>query len=402
MGPMRRLESWSGVVPSGCLRLAATERATQAAGAALVVLALVEAIMRASLTVGSAQAALILCFLASATTLPLLLLSVLQAALAVTAASVVSLAFFDTLTLAGAVAVLATFYRLAEKPADGDRRLLRCVALMLPFLVLALAAPVPRHSEAAVLTVLLATCLPVAALVGAVRTARRQRLAYLARQQEISGALLEHSARSERARIARELHDVVAHHISMVTVQAETARLTTPGMPEEGARQLEAIGKTARTALAEMRQLLGVLRQDVDEHVRERAPQPTLAELADLLDQAREATSSGARLILRGQPVPVDPSVQLAVYRIAQEALTNIRRHADGAAVDVELIYDSPILRLRIRDNGPGPATSPTGPGHGLTGMNERAVAVGGRLSTGTSVGGGFLVEAILPVSSRQ
>lgn len=358
--------------------------------------------MRAALTVNSAQAVLILCFLALATTLPLLLLPVGQAAPFTTAASIVSLALFHTLTAAGVVGVLAALYWRARDRLQSDRTISWSLALTLPFLVLVLTGPAPGDSEAAVFAVLLAALAPLVMLSAMADRARQQRLAFRQGQQEMAGAVLEHSARGERARIARELHDIVAHHISMVSVQAETARLTTPGLPEVGARQLKVIGDTARSALMEMRQLLGVLRQDVDGDVSERAPQPTLDGLADLLDQAREATGSGTRLLLRGKPLPVDPSVQLVAYRIVQEALTNARRHAAGAAVDVELRYDAATLSLRIRDNGPGPNRYLSDTGHGLTGMRERAAAVGGSLTTGAAVGGGFFVEAMLPASGYQ
>jgi signal transduction histidine kinase len=229
-------------------------------------------------------------------------------------------------------------------------------------------------------------------------------------RQDIAGTLLEHTARGERARIARELHDVVAHHISMVAVQAETARLTTPGMPPVGAERLRAIGDTARTALTEMRRLLGVLREEAQGDLPDRRPQPGLAQLNELLDDARTASGTAVRLILHGRSLRLDPVVQLASYRIVQEALTNARRHAPGAAVDVELEYGPDWLGLRIRDNGPGPPSVTPSPspaadlaqGHGLAGMQERAAAVGGELRTGAAPGGGFLVEARLPVTTGE
>jgi signal transduction histidine kinase len=229
----------------------------------------------------------------------------------------------------------------------------------------------------------------------------------------LADTLTENLARGERARIARELHDVVAHHISMIAVQAETARLTTPGLPAAGAQRFAEIGDTARAGLTEMRRLLGVLREDVGDTGGDRHPQPGLAQLAVLIDSAREASGAGARLIVSGPVAPFDPGVELAAYRIVQEALTNARRHAPGAAVDVELCYEAQTLRLRVRDNGPGPAAasvpaasspaqaqaqaSAEGPGHGLLGMRERAATVGGSLRTGAASGGGFLVEAVLP-----
>jgi signal transduction histidine kinase len=194
----------------------------------------------------------------------------------------------------------------------------------------------------------------------------------------------------------------------MIAVQAETARLATPGMPEAGAKRLLAIGDTARAGLTEMRRLLGVLREDADADAAERHPQPGLAQLNELLDNARIASGAGTRLILSGHPVTLDPGVELAAYRIVQEALTNARRHAPGAAVDVELRFTDEALLIRVRDNGPGPPRARTDAslgmtagladaGHGLAGMRERAAAAGGRLRTGRAPGGGFLIEASLP-----
>ena len=241
-------------------------------------------------------------------------------------------------------------------------------------------------------------------LLGAAGAERRRRhLAEAAARQAtdrvVADTLLEHALRGERARIARELHDVVAHHISMISVQAETARLTTPGMPAEGAERLVAIGDTARAALTEMRRLLGVLREDAGAEVTRR-PQPGLQQLIDLIDEARDSAAVSTRLIVRGTVRPLDPGLELIAYRIVQEALTNARRHAPGAAVDVELEYGGEALHLRVRDNGPGyAATGVPAEGHGLLGMRERAATVGGVLRTGPAPVNGFLVEATLPTS---
>jgi signal transduction histidine kinase len=159
-----------------------------------------------------------------------------------------------------------------------------------------------------------------------------------------------------------------------------------------------------------MRRLLGVLREEAKGEVPERRPQSGLAQLNELLDEARAASGTAVRLILHGRSLPLDPVVQLAAYRIVQEALTNARR----AAVDVELHYERNFLVLRIRDNGPGPPVSPpsagpssspaadAGAGHGLVGMGERAAAVGGELRTGAAPGNGFVVEARLPTMARD
>jgi signal transduction histidine kinase len=389
---MDRRSRWVGGV-------VASRGSAAVVGALLGLPAAVEAIVRAAVIGVSAEVGLVLSVLALATTLPVAMLPPTGAALAVTAACVISLAFFHTVTVAGVAAELIVLYRLGRvgPPGPGTQR--TAVALATPFALLALVGPRPDASEAGALTVVLAALSLAAAGAGVARRAQAEARAQNAARQEIAGSLMEHTARGERARIARELHDIVAHHISIVAVQAETARLTTPGLPDAGARQLSAIGDTARTALSEMRRLLGVLREDAAAEPADRRPQPDLSQLNVLVDEAREASATGARLIVTGTPIALDATVELAAYRITQEALTNARRHAPGAAVDVELRYTDAALRLRIRDNGPGSAPAATAGGHGLSGMRERAAAVGGELRTGPAGGGGFLVEATLPQS---
>jgi signal transduction histidine kinase len=358
----------------------------------------------------------------------------LPAALAVYVAALVSLVLFELVTIAGAAALLVTAYRLAR-----SGRVVLAVALAAPFLGLALvlagpdlrpaAVPVARGAsvlwaagpDTRVLAVLLAAAIPVAAVAALVRGAREQTETHSAARELTEGMLADHLARGERARIARELHDVVAHHISMIAVQAETGRLTTPGLPDAGAQRFAAIGDTARAGLTEMRRLLGVLREDAEQAVAvqeeagaaepapaepapagteaARRPQPGLSQLGELVDGARAASGSVVRLIMSGPVTRLDPGVELAAYRIVQEALTNARRHAPGAAVDVELRYAEDWLRLRIRDNGPGHAAR-SRTGHGLLGMRERAAAVGGALQAGDTRGGGFCVEAELPAKA--
>jgi signal transduction histidine kinase len=353
---------------------------------------------------------LLYCAVGLATTLPLAFLRPVPAAVVVSAASVLSLGAFGFLTLGGAVTVLIAVYRsgrgVGRPGADaaggiggigGEGRQYVALVLTVPFLVLALAIGGTAGTQTRVLTVVLAALVPAAAWAGVARRSRADALLHTAATQVIAGTLVEHTARGERARIARELHDVVAHHISMIAVQAETARLTTPGMPATGAQRLSEIGDTARAGLTEMRRLLGVLREDAEVEVADRRPQPGLEQLPVLVDEARESSGGGCRLIMSGSPVTVDPGVGLAAYRIVQEALTNARRHATGAAVDVELRYGDGELRLLIRDNGPGTTGTASAGGHGLLGMRERAVAVGGELRAGAATLGGFLVEARLP-----
>jgi signal transduction histidine kinase len=366
------------------------------AGAVLGLLALAETIARVAAGSADTQNALGLCLLALGSTVPLGLLPPAGAAVAVGAASVLSLVPLHALTWAGAAAVVIAAGRLGGRAGHPAERGL-AVALGVPFLVVALAGPRPTATQDAFLAAVLAVATPAVALGAMARQAGREAAENRAARQVIAETLVEHTARGERARIARELHDVVAHHISMIAVQAETARLTTPALPATGAQRLLAIGDTARAALTEMRRLLGVLRDTASQAGPDLAPQPGLAQLATLLDEARDASGAGTRLILHGPPLALDPSIELAAYRIVQEALTNTRRHAPGAAVDVELSQADDCLHLRVRDNGPGPPADP-GRGHGLAGMRERAAAVGGELRTGPAAGGGFLVDAVLPV----
>ncbi|WP_459708428.1 sensor histidine kinase [Actinophytocola sp. KF-1] len=324
----------------------------------------------------SVEFVLVLLLFALAGTLAALL-PARPAALIAAAAGLLSLTLLHVLTVGAAVVLAVLLARVAEVWA---------LALAVPFVVVAAGWPAP-------VAVLVAAAAPAAVLAGVAFRADKEARVHRAARQAVATTLVEHTARGERARIARELHDVVAHHISMIAVQAETARLTTPDLTPLGAERFSDIGDRARAGLTEMRRLLGVLREDTDDAAG-RQPQPGLTQLVDLLDDARQ--TAGARLIVSGTPVPLDPGVELAAYRIVQEALTNARRHAPGAAVDVELRYGTE-LRVRIRDNGPGP-DHPAG--HGLAGMRERAAAVGGTLRTGTTAVGGFLVEATLPVAA--
>jgi signal transduction histidine kinase len=280
---------------------------------------------------------------------------------------------------------LAGQLAIAYVVAAHSRRLVSAL-LTLPLLLVAMTAPSDQGSLTAVVVV----ALVVAAQ--ALGDARRERVAS---RREVAASRQEQALMEERARIARELHDVVAHHVSMVAVQAETARLTTPGMPEEGEERLLAIGDTAREALTEMRRLLSVLRADAD-GAAERAPQPGLGHLPELLEDVRGAGTS-VRLTVSGAVVPLPAGVDLTAYRIVQEALTNARRHAPGATVEVELRFGSDALHLRVRDDGPGPGEGEPH-GHGLLGMRERAASVGGTLRAGRAEAGGFEVEAELPL----
>ena len=417
-------------------------RARVALGALLGLLSVAELVARLSakstLHIGLAVApvthagvtvptALLMCAFCLLATAPAGLLRPVPAALAVYMAAVLSLVLFELVTIAGAAALLVVAYRLARAGS-----LVLAVALGVPFLALALvlagtgvggrtmavagaaSSLAGAATETRVLAVLLAAAIPLATVAAMARAASEQSRTHSAAREATEGMLADHLARGERARIARELHDVVAHHISMIAVQAETARLTTPALPPAGAQRFAAIGDTARAGLTEMRRLLGVLREDAEQDGEteptaepsdpgrpgaDRRPQPGLPQLGDLVDGAREASGSVVRLIVSGPATRLDPGVELAAYRIVQEALTNARRHAPGAAVDVELRYADDALRLRIRDNGPGQADRYHS-GHGLLGMRERAAAVGGSLRACDARGGGFCVRAELPAKA--
>jgi signal transduction histidine kinase len=360
-----------------------------AAGALLGLLAIGEVLVRGE----GLDHPVVPLLLAVGTTVPLALArgDVLAAAVTITSATFLTIAGGQRPTVAGVAAELAVVHLLGRR-----RSAWASLLVVLPFVVHAIT-PLGGDGDRRSAVVLLSLTAAAAALGGA-RRARSQTVERDASRQAIAGTLLAHATRGERVRIAQELHDVVAHHISMIAMQAEIARLTTPGMPAEGASRLTTIGDTARTALTEMRRLLGLLREDAGA-VLARRPQPGLEQLVELLDEARDAAGTSTRLIVRGRVAALDPGIELTAYRIVQEALTNARRHAPGAAVDVELHYLDGALRLRVRDNGPGPPEAVPASGHGLLGMRERAAMVGGTLRAGPAPASGFLVEAELPTA---
>jgi len=240
------------------------------------------------------------------------------------------------------------------------------------------------------------TAVPV--LVGAVVRQRRsgeRQLAEQERRHSGERALLE-----ERQRIARELHDVVAHHMSVIAIQAEAAPYRTADPPPELVESFADIRASALAGLAELRRVLGLLRTGG----QDTAPQPGLAELDTLLDSARSGGVS-VTVTRGGDPVPLPEGVDLSAYRIVQEALSNAMRHAPGSHVQVHVAYRRDGLALEIRNAVPlDPVLVPSGDGaggggHGLVGMRERAAMLGGSLDAGPDGDGEFQVTAFLPVS---
>ena len=201
----------------------------------------------------------------------------------------------------------------------------------------------------------------------------------------------------ERTRIARELHDVVAHHMSLIAVRAETAPYRLSGLPESALAEFGSLSEVAREALADMRRLLGVLRHDQPGGL---APQPQLSDLPALVDAARRAGVS-VELSVPHALDQVPSGVGLCAYRIVQESLSNASQHAPGVAVTVSVDHEANAVKLRVT-NGPGDPAAPAGnerrPGHGLIGMRERVALLGGSMSAGPAPDGGFVVSAVLPL----
>ncbi len=218
----------------------------------------------------------------------------------------------------------------------------------------------------------------------------RAEKAELEREQRAAEA-----AKEERARIARELHDVIAHSVSVMVVQAAAAEEVLRKSPERALEPIRAVQDTGRQALAEMARLLGMLRRDGAELGL--APQPGLDDLAALVEQTRIA-GLPVELRVEGVARPVPLGADLSAYRIVQEALTNARKHAGEARATVTVRYQTEALEIEVVDDGHA-AGNGDGGGHGLVGMRERVALFGGELKAGPQPGGGFCVSAHLPLT---
>ncbi|WP_328449752.1 sensor histidine kinase [Streptomyces sp. NBC_00386] len=243
----------------------------------------------------------------------------------------------------------------------------------------------------------------------------RTRRAYFAQLEERAARLEKEreaqakvAVAAERARIARELHDVVAHNVSVMVVQADGAAYVMDTAPDQARKALETISGTGRQALAEMRRLLGVLRTGEHQEGGEYVPQPDVEQLDDLIEQCR---TSGLPVDFKveGTPRPLPSGVELTAYRIVQEALTNTRKHGGpNAGASVRLVYFDDGLGLLVEDDGKGAPHElyeeggADGQGHGLIGMRERVGMVGGTLDAGPRPGGGFRISALLPLKAAH
>jgi signal transduction histidine kinase len=222
----------------------------------------------------------------------------------------------------------------------------------------------------------------------------RDRAARAEREREL---LASQAVAEERVRIARELHDVVAHNVSLMVVQAQAVGAVTSDERERGA--LDQIAALGRQGLAEMHRMLGVLRPGDDAVEADLAPQPGVGDLEALVEQARGA---GLEVVLtvEGEPRPLPAGVDLSAYRIVQEALTNVVRHSGSKQAAVTIRYGAAGLDLSVVDEGRGPSSNGHG-GHGLVGMRERVALFGGELSAGPGPGGrGYAVRAVLPTEA--
>ncbi|MFJ8941217.1 sensor histidine kinase [Streptomyces sp. NPDC102365] len=239
----------------------------------------------------------------------------------------------------------------------------------------------------------------------------RTRRAYFAQLEERAARLEKEreaqakvAVAAERARIARELHDVVAHNVSVMVVQADGAAYVLDSAPDQAKKALEIISGTGRQALAEMRRLLGVLRTGEHQESGEYVPQPDVEQLDELIEQCR-GSGLPVDFKIEGTPRPLPSGVELTAYRIVQEALTNTRKHGGpNAGASVRLVYFDDGLGLLVEDDGKGAPHElyeeggVDGQGHGLIGMRERIGMVGGTLDAGPRPGGGFRISALLPL----
>ncbi|HEV2012289.1 MAG TPA: sensor histidine kinase [Candidatus Dormibacteraeota bacterium] len=236
----------------------------------------------------------------------------------------------------------------------------------------------------------------------------RTRRAYVAQLEERAARLERErdqdrqlAADEERSRIARELHDVVAHDVSVIAIQAGAARAVQATRPEAAAQALGLIETTARETLIELNRLLGVLRGS-NGASPDRSPQPGIGQLAGLVEELRAA---GLEVDARvdGEPRSLPPALDLSAYRIVQEATTNVLKHAGARRVDIRVHYTETMLALDVRDDGAGDGSdSASSSGHGLIGMRERVAVFGGELRAGRDPAGGFSVHARLPIDSTH
>ncbi len=280
------------------------------------------------------------------------------------------------------------------------RRAVTALALSMALsLFLALRTPSLPHVGLAASALVFTTAIVLGTALRSLRLARKDLVvqAELTAEERARRTLLE-----ERNRIARELHDVVAHHMSVISIQAQVAPHLVEHPTEELRENLTGIRENALEALAELRRVLGVLRsEDAPAQSTRHAPQPGLDRLGELVATVRSAGLAVTRSTT-GEPRPLPPGVELSAYRIVQESLSNVMRHAPGASAEVVIGHRPAGLTVRVVNSAPDHAAAPSpGVRHGLLGMRERAAMLGGELATGPTPDGGWEVTAILPTSTQ-
>ncbi|WP_330459097.1 sensor histidine kinase [Streptomyces sp. NBC_00820] len=306
-------------------------------------------------------------------------------------------------------AILVIMYTVAAVGARWASRLSLAVSLVAATLA-QLRWPAEHTSGLGQVAIAVFQTVPFA-LAWVLGDSMRTRRAYFAELEERAARLEKEreaqakvAVAAERARIARELHDVVAHNVSVMVVQADGAAYVLDAAPDQAKKALETISSTGRQALAEMRRLLGVLRTGEHQESGEYVPQPDVEQIDDLIEQCR---TSGLPVDFKveGTPRPLPSGVELTAYRIVQEALTNTRKHGGpNAGASVRLVYFDDGLGLLVEDDGTGAPHElyeeggADGRGHGLIGMRERVGMVGGTLDAGPRPGGGFRISALLPL----
>jgi signal transduction histidine kinase len=294
--------------------------------------------------------------------------------------------------------------------ADRSGRLLRWLTVGITLAVVTWSQTLPGHVEPydAIVQYFI---MGAAWVIGMLSRRRRLALAAAASRAERAEASLDEAAAAaaatERVRIARELHDVIAHHVSLVAVQAEAVGALLPARPEDAAASADLIGSTARTAMTELRRLLGVLRFTDHEEPERPAltPVPSMSRLGELVDVVR-AAGLDVTCEFSGPVAALSPGVDLTAYRIVQEALTNALRHAPGAIASVRVSYGPASVAVEVTNTAPVdpppqvPARrGPAGSGYGLAGIAERVASCGGSLTLGPAGAGGFTVAARLPLT---
>ena len=272
------------------------------------------------------------------------------------------------------------------------RNYLGLALVVVPFLAnIARVGLVPSDLAAAMVFLVGPWAVGVQSRMRADRTdAAESRAAHLERESELQAALV---AAAERTRIARELHDIVSHSISVVTIQVQAVRRRLGPEHSAEAADLAQVEATARQALNEMRRLFGVLRAEGEQP--DLAPQPGLTQLDALVDRAR-AGGIDVRLVVDGEPRPLPPGIDLAAYRIAQEGLTNALRHSGASEVTVSVHHEPESVKVQVRDNGHGLKRTEN-PGHGLVGVRERVALYDGTVDVANGPDGGVTLTATLP-----